>query len=122
MRKVIVAAAISLGVLVAPTAVPAAVAKDGDVRVSGTCTRATTSKLKLSEEDGGVEIEFEVDQNRNGVRWNVVLRRNGQVIRRVARVTRGPSGSFEVRAVAGHGRIAATATRPGETCRASASM
>ena len=122
MRKALVAAAISLAALAAPSAVPAADAKDGDVRVAGTCTRATTSKLKLSEEDGRIEIEFEVDQNRNGVRWNVVLRRNGQVIRRVARVTRGPSGSFSVRALAGHGRIVATAARAGETCRASASL
>ena len=32
---------------------PAALAKDGDVRVAGTCTKASTSKLKLSREDGG---------------------------------------------------------------------
>ena len=31
---------------------PTAAAKDGDVEVAGTCTRATTSKLKLSDEDG----------------------------------------------------------------------
>ncbi len=33
--------------------------------------------VKLSKEDGRIEVEFEVDQNRNGVRWHVVLLRNG---------------------------------------------
>ena len=64
-------------------------AKDGDVRVRGTCTKASTSKLKLSDEDGRIEVEFEVDQNRNGVRWNVVLLQNGKRIARMSRVTRG---------------------------------
>ena len=37
----------------AVVAAPGAVAKDGDVRVKGTCTTAATSKLKLGAEDGG---------------------------------------------------------------------
>ena len=75
----------------------------------------------LRDEDGRVEVEFEVDQNRNGVRWNVVLRRGGRVLQRAAKVTRGPSGSFEARfVVRGGGRFAATATRPGERCSATA--
>ena len=98
---------------------PAALAKDG-VRVSGTCSKASTSKLKLGREDAGTEVEFEVDQNRNGVRWRVVLFRNGtRVASRVA-VTRAPSGSFEARFVtAGGGRFVARATSPtGEICTA----
>ena len=51
----------------------AAAAKDGDVLRAGTCTQASTSKLKLGPEDGAIEVEFEVDQNRNGVRWKVVV-------------------------------------------------
>jgi hypothetical protein len=106
---------------------PAAPAKDReDVRVAGTCTNASSAKLKLSDEDGRIEVEFEVDQNRIGVRWNVVLRQNGRVVRRVTRVTRGPSGSFEARLLAanraGTDRFRATATRSGETCRAAASF
>ena len=127
MRKAIGAALTVLVLaLAALAAVPVASAKDGDVRVSGSCTRASTAKLKLSEEDGRIEVEFEVDQNRNGVRWAVVLRRNGQVVRRAARVTRAPSGSFELRALVANGagadRITATATRRGESCRAAASF
>ena len=75
---------------------------DDDVRVSGRCTGSATSELELSPEDGRIEVEFEVDQNRAGVRWQVVLRRQGTVFFRGSRVTRGPSGSFELRA--GHGQ------------------
>jgi hypothetical protein len=122
------AALVAATAAVALAVVPAGLAKggkDGDVRVRGTCTAASTSKLKLSDEDGRIEVEFEVDQNRVGRTWNVVLRHNGVAARRLVRVTRAPSGSFEARAVlanvAGTDRIAATATsRTGETCRASA--
>jgi hypothetical protein len=109
-------------------AVPAAAAaplKDGDVRIAGRCTGPSTSKLKLSEENGRIEVEFEVDQNRVGRSWAVVLRRNGSVVSRQTRVTRGPSGSFEARLLArnlaGSDRFVATATRPGESCSARAS-
>ena len=95
-RRSIVGVVATLGVLA--TAAPIA-AKDGDVLVRGTCTKASTSKLKLSEEDGRIEVEFDVDQNRNGVRWSVTLRHPATVLVRTTRVTRAPSGSFEVRRV-----------------------
>jgi hypothetical protein len=102
-------------------------AKDGDIRVRGTCTKSSTSKLKLSEEDGRIEVEFEVDQNRNGVRWNVVIAQNGKQRARMARVTKAPSGSFEVRVVAPNtstkDAFRARATSPtGEVCTAQASF
>jgi hypothetical protein len=104
----------------------AAGAKDGDVLRAGTCTQASTSKLKLGREDGGIEVEFEVDQNRNGVRWKVVVVRNGSVVASRTRVTRGPSGSFELelvtRNVSGTDRFVARATRAGETCTARAAI
>ena len=116
---------LSLAACLALAAVPAAPGKDGDVLVRGTCSGASSSKLKLSEEDGRIEVEFEVDQNRNGVRWNVTLRRGGgQLLFAGTRVTRGPSGSFEVRRVVGDrpgtDTIRARATRSGEACRATA--
>ena len=119
IRRCVIAAAAAL------VAVPATAAKDGDVLVRGTCTKASASKLKLSEEDGRIEVEFEVDQNRNGVRWTIVLRRPSAVLVRTTRVTRAPSGSFELRRVvadlAGSDRISARATSPsGEVCRATA--
>ncbi len=108
-------------------AAPGALAKDGDVRVAGTCTKASTSKLKLSNENGRIEVEFEVDQNRVGRVWAVAVRRNGVVVSRQTKVTRAPSGSFTARLLlanrAGTDRISATAVaRTGETCRAAASF
>ncbi len=115
--------ALAAALLLAPTAV----AKDGDVRVAGTCSASSTSKLKLSREDRGVEVEFEVDQNRNGVAWRVVLVQNGRQVAHRVRVTRAPSGSFEARFVrggrAGADRFVARArSRTGELCMARASI
>ena len=117
----------SVAAAAALVAIPATSAKDGDVLVRGACTGPSSSKLKLSEEDGRIEVEFEVDQNRNGVRWTVTLRRPTTLLVRTTRVTRGPSGSFELRRVvgnrAGSDRIIARATRSsGEVCRAAATF
>lgn len=108
------------GLLAVP---PSVLAKDRqDVRIVGACSRASTSELKLSSEDARIEVEFEVDQNRAGVRWTVVVRRNGRVVQRAVKVTRRPSGSFTARLVTGNSagaeRFTATATRVGESCRA----
>jgi hypothetical protein len=123
-RGLVVGVVAAAGLLA--TATPIA-AKDGDVLVRGTCTNASTSKLKLSAEDGRIEVEFEVDQNRSGVRWSVTLRRPTTVLLRTTRVTRAPSGSFEVRRIvadlAGFDRISARATSPsGEVCRVTATF
>ena len=61
--------------------------------------KSSTAKLKLSREDRGIEVEFEVDQNRNGVPWKVTLRRNGSLVASTTHDTRAPSGSFSVRRV-----------------------
>jgi hypothetical protein len=99
--------------------------KERDVRVRGQCTGTSTAKLKLSEENGRIEVEFEVDQNRNRVPWRVELRRNGRLVAAGVAVTRAPSGSFEFRRVIANGPgadvIRATATRAsGELCTATA--
>jgi hypothetical protein len=101
---------------------------DRDVRVAGSCTLRSTAKLKLSPEDGGVEAEFEVDENRVGKRWNVVMNRNGARVLSRKATTRAPSGSFEVRAVLSPGRPRTTVTAvarraaTGEVCRATATL
>jgi len=108
-------------------AVPVAAAKGGHdrgVTVRGTCSQQSTSKLKLSRDNGRIEVEFEVDQNRSGVQWQVTLRRNGTRVASLSATTRGASGSFEVRRLIadrpGTDRISARATRAsGETCTAS---
>lgn len=121
------AVAVAVSAMVAAVAVPGAVAKGGDVRVSGKCTAASTSKLKLGAENGRIEVEFEVDQNRNEVPWRVVLRRNGSLVASTTATTRAPSGSFSVRRVIVEGpgvdRVVAVATSPsGATCKATASF
>jgi len=121
------AAALLALVVVALTAAPAGVAKDGDIRVAGTCTGSTTSKIKLSAEDGRIEVEFEVDQNRNGVPWRVTLSQNGRKVASLRRVTRAPSGSFEARIVtpdrAGADVLRGRAVSPsGEVCSARATF
>lgn len=79
-------------------AVPAR-AKDGDVERSGSCSGRSDWKVKLSEENGTTEVEYEVDQNRIGDVWRVRVRRDGNLVFSGTRRTRGPSGSFEVRIV-----------------------
>jgi hypothetical protein len=127
-RLTAAALAVAVAAVTAVVTAPGALAKDGDVRLKGTCTAAATSKLKLSAEDNGIEVEFEVDQNRNGIPWRVTLRRNGALVASTTATTRAPSGSFSVRRVVadtsgGADRIVAVATnRSGATCRAAGSF
>ena len=112
--------------IAALAAAPLASAKGGPgVRVRGICTQHSTAKLKLSPEDGRIEVEFEVDQNRNGVPWKVTLRRNGALVAMTTARTHAPSGSFSLRRVitGARGTVVAVATRgSGERCRAQASI
>lgn len=121
----IIAAVIAVGV-VAP--LPAALAKNPrDIRVAGTCTGSSTAKVKLSPENGRIEVEFEADQNRNGVSWKWGLARNGKTIASGTAVTKAPSGSFSVRRLisnaSGPDRITVRASRAnGEVCTARATF
>jgi hypothetical protein len=111
--------------MVAPSAVAA---RGGDVIRTGNCTAASDWKLKLSPENGRIEVEFEVDQNRNGKTWNWSLKRNGVRFAHGQATTQAPSGSFEVRRLTNNGSgpdvIRARATNPatGEVCRGTATF
>lgn len=113
-----IAAVVSLGVVAAP--IPSALAKRGDKIVRGTCSANSSIKLKLSDENGRIEVEAEVDQNRNGVAWTYALAKNGVTVKRGTATTRAPSGSFSVRRLmsnsAGVDRVAIRASRAGEVC------
>lgn len=110
------------------SAVPAAAGDGREVIRTGNCSRASDWKLKVKPDDGRIETEYEVDQNRVGQRWRVVLRRDGVVFFRAIRTTRAPSGSFEVevrpRNRPGRDRITARAVnlRSGEVCRGAATL
>ena len=100
---------------------------DGRVQRSGDCSGATNWKLKAKPDDGRLEVEFEVDQNRNGVTWTVQIRRNGRVAVSTRATTRAPSGSFSVERKiangAGSDRVSARAVSPsGEVCSAAATI
>jgi hypothetical protein len=125
MRKLValtIAALAGAVILVSAPAV-AAGGDDREIRRSGNCSGATDWKLKAKLDDGRIETEFEVDQNRNGQRWRVVMKRDGHRFFRGVRTTHAPSGSFEVnrrpRNHRGPDRIVARAVnlQSGEVCR-----
>ncbi len=128
-RKHRIVAAGFAGLLASVATIGTAAAKDGDIRVAGKCTGASSSKLKLAPRpsDHQTRVEFEVDQNVVGVAWNVVIKDNGVTVLRRSATTTAPSGSFSIAkrlpGAAGHA-VKATAKNPatGETCTASASV
>jgi hypothetical protein len=105
-----------------------AFAKSGDVVRTGGCSNASTWKLKLSPDNGKIEVEYEVDSNKAGQNWHVKLFENGNRIFRGTKTTQGTSGSFTVRVLAkntagtdsfkAHALNAATS----ETCGGAASI
>jgi hypothetical protein len=97
MRLRAMVATAVLGVLLIGGSTLPAQAKEGDVIRRGACTGSSDWKLKLSEENGRIEVEYEVDQNRAGDTWRVRIRHDGDLVFAGRRITRAPSGSFTVR-------------------------
>jgi hypothetical protein len=100
-------------------------AKTRVVSAKAHCTTThTVGALKAKNSNGVIEVEFEVDSNRNGQKWTYTIKRNGVLRASGARLTLAPSGSFTVAKrisnVAGVDRIVATAKNPrtGEVCTA----
>ncbi|MCH1866536.1 hypothetical protein [Nocardioides sp. CFH 31398] len=77
---------------------PAQASGDDRVERSGSCSGpgAARWKLKAKSDDGGVEVEGEVDSNRAGQTWQWVIKADGDLVARGTSRTRGPSGSFSV--------------------------
>jgi hypothetical protein len=118
MRTLLVLCTLAVAVAL-PAVAPA---KTPEVIRTGACANGADWKLKAKNEDGRIEVEFEVDQNVNGRRWNVTITRDGTVVFRGARTTRPPSGSFSINRrianPAGSDRIVAVARTPrGAVCR-----
>ncbi|MEA2323561.1 MAG: hypothetical protein QOD81_3411 [Solirubrobacteraceae bacterium] len=53
--------------------VPAQPARRAEVRVAGSCGRGATAKLKLKEDDGGIEAELEIVRSTARGSWRVVM-------------------------------------------------
>ena len=123
-----IAALVAMLSLLASTALASGHKGGRGIIKTGKCSASSHWKLKAKADDGRIETEFEVDQNRVGKRWRVTIVRNGSTVFKGIRTTRAPSGSFSVeRLLAGPAagsRIVATAKalRGGETCRASLSL
>jgi hypothetical protein len=92
-----IGAAVAVATMLATLAATPAMANDRDVIRRGACSGPSDWKLKLSPEDGRIEAEFEVDQNVNGQTWRVRIRHDGDLVFSGRRMTKAPSGSFEVR-------------------------
>jgi hypothetical protein len=120
----VLAPAVALASAILLTTGAPALAKGGDdVRTAGTCQGGAHWKLKAKADDGGIEVEGEVDSNRAGQTWRWALTHNGAAAGSGTRRTAGASGSFEVRRVTGNragvDTFVFTAHRAGtqQTCR-----
>ena len=95
-RRLLITAAAATTALVLPALSTGSGGDDREVRKAGQCTADSSSKIKVKEDDGRLEVEFEVDQNRDGVTWKVKIKDNGDAVHKSQEVTRGPSGSFSL--------------------------
>ena len=124
-----------IGVLAATAAIASAslvslpgsaVARDLDR--SGDCTGSTDWYLSLSIEGSRIEVEGEVDMDRNGVTWRWSMHNDGVRFAQGRATTKAPSGEFEIRRFTANGpgpdRIVFRAKNPatGEICRAVATI
>jgi hypothetical protein len=80
------------------------------------CGGGVKSKLAADDENGRIEVEYEIDDARPGDIWLIVIRKNGAVILRTRkRVNAAGDAAVRVLTTNGSGneRIAAGATRVG---------
>jgi hypothetical protein len=99
---------------------------DGDVRVSGRCSKGTSSALRVRSHDGELRIDFEVSRRHARESWRVVFVHERRVAWR-GTVRTSSGGSFRVRRsyadYEGADTVTARATGPrGVTCSASATL
>jgi hypothetical protein len=97
MKKGIVFALVAAFVLLVPAGIAAA--GQNDVIRQGSCGGASDWKVKVSPDNGRLEVEFEVDQNVSGNRWRLRIRHDGDLAFGSTHMTHEPSGSFTVRIV-----------------------
>ena len=126
MRKI--ATLVVVGALAFASLGGVALAGQNDVIERGGCSGSSDWKLKVSPDNGRLEVEFEVDQNVSGDTWRVRIRHGDTVAFRGSETTGGASGSFEIRIVeddlAGTDTFRAKARNlsTDELCRGSASF
>jgi hypothetical protein len=102
MRRIVMVALVGLLIFATFGPVSVAWAKGGEVVKTGGCSGSATWKLKLSPDNGRIEVEFQVDSNKAGQTWRVKLFHDGTLFFTRLRATKAPSGSFEVRRMTGN--------------------
>jgi hypothetical protein len=125
MTRRLAAGVVGASMLLTLAGTPAHAGDDREKIKRTRCSESSSSKLKVKTDDGRLEVEFEVDQNRSGDKWKVRLRNDGKIFFRGKRTTRGASGSFSVERKTSNGpgkdRISGRARnlRTNEVCRTS---
>ncbi len=125
MRRSAAALVLTAAVAAPLAAAGPAQAKGGSpaIKASGTCVGGGTWTLKAKHDDGRIEVEYEVDTNRAGQLWHVVLTDNNATVLSANKRTAAPSGSFSVRALipdrAGVDTVRAHATFAARSCAGS---
>ncbi|HSF60901.1 MAG TPA: hypothetical protein VLA69_04345 [Gaiellaceae bacterium] len=120
---------LGLAVLSSALALPlSAGADDGpdDVRRTGTCSRSSEFRLRLRSDDDVIRVEFEIESNRRGARWAVILLHERRIVFR-GNLRTDDGGSVELRRSVpnwfGADSFVVRATGPrSETCRVSAQL
>jgi hypothetical protein len=109
--RAMVAAVVLAAMLIGATAL-SVLAKDDVIR-RGACSGRSDWKLKLSEDNGRIEVEYEVDQNRVGDAWRVVSATTGTSCSRAS----GGPGRRAVRSVSDSCSATERATTSSEDAR-----
>jgi hypothetical protein len=101
----------------------------GGIQKQGVCTGSSSSVLKAKLDDNGmIEVDWEVDSNVVGQTWAWRLLDNGVLQFKGHATTQAPSGSFSIQRFltneAGTDKIKAVAKNPdtGESCHATLSI
>lgn len=99
MNKKFLSAAMLLPFAAATMVATAPVASAGTVATekSGRCSMGSHWEMKVKPDNGRMELELEVDTNRNRQVWTVRITDNRRAVFAGRKVTVAPSGSFEVR-------------------------
>lgn len=96
---------------------------DGRVIKTGSCSDGARWKLKVKTDNGGLEVEGEVDSNTSGQAWAWKIKDNGAVAAKGSATTGGRSGSFSVERriadKAGTDNVTFRATHDGQVCSGS---
>lgn len=93
---------------------------DDRVIKTGSCSDGARWKLKVKTDDGGLEVEGEVDTNQSGQTWRWRIKDNGATAAKGSSTTGGRSGSFSVERrisdQAGTDTVVFRATHDGQVC------